>query len=66
MQTVNRQQAVSLIADMASRYIQVHGSAPRTIIVVGGTAMAMRGLRAESNDVDIFVPTTPSPLSLRT
>lgn len=56
MQTVNRQQAVSLIADMASRYIQVHGSAPRTIIVVGGTAMAMRGLRDESNDVDIFYP----------
>jgi len=56
MQIVNRDQAVDIIRELAKDYMEAHGEPPRTIIVVGGTAMSLRRLRDESEDVDIFYP----------
>ena len=53
-EAIDRGQAVGIIRELAHRYITTHHRAPRTIIVVGGTAMTMHGLREQSSDVDIF------------
>ncbi len=56
MPKVTRETALLIISDMVFRYIQSHGKPPNTIIAVGGTAMSLRGLRDESEDLDIFYP----------
>ena len=56
MQLIDHKTAIAIIRELATNYLHVHGSVPSTIIVVGGTAMALRGLRDESEDVDIFHP----------
>ena len=53
-ETIDRSQAVEVIRELAQRYVAKHERPPRTIIVVGGTALAMRGLRDQSSDIDIF------------
>jgi len=56
MQLVDRNTAVGIIRELAQAYVEAHGEPPRTIIAVGGTAMSLRRLRDESEDVDIFYP----------
>ena len=56
MQAVDREAAIGIIGQMATDYVRSHGRSPKTIVVVGGTAMALRGLRDESEDIDIFYP----------
>jgi hypothetical protein len=56
MQLVNRDAAVAIIRELAKDYMEAHGEPSWTIIVVGGTAMSLRRLRDESEDVDIVYP----------
>jgi len=56
MQTVDREAAIAIIREIATNYVHSHARSPNTIIVVGGTAMALRRLRDESEDIDIFYP----------
>jgi hypothetical protein len=47
---------VECIRDMSARYIAKTGNAPRTLILVGGSALAMHGIRETSDDVDLYSP----------
>jgi diaminopimelate decarboxylase len=56
MQLVDRDAAVGIIHQLAKDYMEAHGEPPRTINVVGGTAMSLRQIRDKSEDVNIFYP----------
>ncbi|MHB1903762.1 MAG: DUF6036 family nucleotidyltransferase [Ferrimicrobium sp.] len=55
-QLIDRNSALRIIGELVESYVRRHHRAPRTIIVIGGTAMAMRRLRERSLDIDIFHP----------
>lgn len=57
---VNREDVVKVMTEMVAEYRCAHdgrqpcGRQPRLLIAVGGTAMALHGMRAVSEDVDLF------------
>lgn len=51
---IDRKETVNIIKDVAQRYIEAHGTPPRVLIAVGGSAMILHGLRDDSEDVDLF------------
>lgn len=51
---LNKDDAIAVITRMTRAYMEQHGRAPRTLIAVGGTAMAMHGLRPLSEDIDLY------------
>lgn len=53
---IDFQQAVECLKTMIAKHVAKHGEAPPFVVVVGGTAMAARGIRAASFDVDFFSP----------
>lgn len=55
---MNRDQTIDLIKTMCHHYVARKGSPPRVVIVVGGTAMMLHGLRPQSEDVDLFATET--------
>jgi len=49
-------QAMECLTRVVQQHVDKHGNAPPFIVVVGGTAMAARGIRAMSTDVDYYSP----------
>lgn len=60
---VDRDHLVGCIKELAARYVHKTGRAPRMLITFGGSAMALHGIRATSEDVDLYAP-DPKLLSL--
>lgn len=56
MRVVDRENLVDTIRAMVHEYIDRHGMAPRTLIAVGGSAMALHGCRPLSEDIDLYAP----------
>ena len=52
---VDRKKAIELVREIAASYIRKNGKPPGILIAVGGTAMALHGVRDESEDVDLYV-----------
>ncbi len=53
---MDRARTVETLARMAADYRARHGRPPSLLIVVGGSAMVLRGLRERSEDVDLYHP----------
>lgn len=47
---------VKTIISLNHEYISLNGKQPRTLIAVGGSAMALHGIRSVSADIDLYSP----------
>lgn len=55
-QLLDKEDAVQVIQSLYQEYADRHQRLPKMLIAVGGTAMALHGLRPLSEDIDLYSP----------
>src|SRR3546814_4517533 len=53
---IDLEEALEVVRDLLERHQRKHGYVPENVVVVGGTALAVHGVRERSLDVDVYIP----------
>src|SRR5664280_143082 len=55
---VTLDEALDIIRDLLREQFRLTGRLPKTVVTIGGTALAARGIRERSDDVDLYLSET--------